>query len=170
MLPSLDPPLTRGARALWMNPDRPFDDEEIDRLGADPDDGGRQERFARHVLDRDPENIWAIMVLAERAETMVERIVLVREAVRVGLRLWGPSLAGRAPEPDWTDDRVARLFTGAVLAYGVALMEAGHRAEAAGCLAFLLEVDPGDAIGAVEAFSEVGLVVGGDRRVRSRTG
>ena len=158
MLP-LDPPLSRGARPGWVNTDRPIDDAEFQELDGDPDNPEVQARFARHLLEHDPENIWAMITLSENAQSEVERIVILREAVRVGLRLWSDQIAGRLPAPDWGQDRETMPFTGAVLGYGLALMETGHRDEAAACLRFLLRLDPADNVGAVEALSGAGLVV-----------
>ncbi len=157
MLP-LDPPLTRGAAPGWMNPAREVDGRELDALCAAPDDREVQAAFARHVLEGDPENAWALMVLAESAQTLVERTVLLREAVRVSARLWAPVLDGRRAAPDWNSDRGARLLLGCIVAYGVVLAEGGHSEEAKQCLRFLLRLDPDDAIGAVAAMAEAGVV------------
>ena len=157
MLP-MDPPLTRGAAAGWINRNRIFEDAELEALCRAPDQGAAQARFARHLVERDPENVWALMVLAERAETLVERTVLLREAVRVSRRLWGPVLDGREPIPDWSADRGARLLLGAALTYGLVLAEAGHPDEAKTCLAFVLRLDPDDSVGAVEAMTSVGII------------
>ncbi len=157
MLP-LDPPLTRGARPGWINPGRMFSDGELKDLQASPDSPNHQSEFARRLLERDPENLWAMAVLARNAATGFEELVLLREAARVGSKLWAPHLEGRLPAPDWVRDRAPRLFTGIVRAYGLALMGAGHGTEAAECLAFLLRLDPNDHQDAVRAFQGVGVV------------
>lgn len=163
MLP-LDPPLTRGAEPGWINHDRMFSEGELEALREDPDDPDRQTEFARRLLERDPENLWAMAILARDAATDFEEIVLLREAVRVGLKLWAPALEARRPEPDWVRDKDARLFTGLVRAYGLALSGAGHRSEAAQCLAFLLRLDPEDSQDAICAFEVVGVVANASHR------
>ena len=85
MLP-LDPPLSRGARPGWMNPDRPSGSAEKAALDRDPGSQVAQARYAPHLVGRDPKNIWALMILAGDARTAVERMALRRGAVRVGLR------------------------------------------------------------------------------------
>ena len=157
MLP-LDPPLSRGARPGWMNRDRPFDDAALARFDRNPESPAARARFARHLVQRDPENVWALMILAGDARSAVERMALLREAVRVGLRGWAPHLSGRLPAPDWGSDPDAAPFMAGVLAYGVCLMKDGHRDEAAECLRFLTRLDPADSIGAVEVMAAVGVV------------
>jgi hypothetical protein len=160
MLP-LDPPLSRDARPTRVNPSRRYDNAEFKAFCRNSDSPGAQLRFARHLLGRDPENIWAMMILARHTETITEYMALLREAVRVGLRLWSPQLAGRIAAPCWGTDRDAAPFLGAVLAYGMALMEEGSRDEAAQCLRFLLRLDPEDHLGAVACMTDVGLVLSG---------
>jgi hypothetical protein len=157
MLP-LNPPLTRGASPTFVSPERRLDEHELEAFDSDPNNRKAQLYFARHLLERDPENIWAMMVVARHSETGVEYLALLREAVRVGLRLWAPELTQNAPKRDWGSDRDAAPFLAAVITYGMALMEEGHRDEAAQCLRFLLRLDPEDRIGAVASMEEVGLV------------
>lgn len=157
MLP-LDPPLTIGAEPGWINGNRMFSYGELEALREDPEDPGRQSAFARRLLERDPENLWAMAILARDAATDFEEVVLLREAVRVGLKLWAPALEGRRSEPDWAVDRDARIFTGIVRAYGLALAASGHATEAGECLAFLLRLDPEDSQQAVSSFELVGVV------------
>lgn len=161
MLP-LDPPLTAGARPTWMNPDRPFDDEAHAAFALDPEDPARQSEFARHLLERDPENVWAMTVLATNAESLTERLAMLREALRVGVRLWRPELSGRAPAPDWGADPDSRTFLAAIVAYAVSLADAGHRTEAMDTLILVLELDPLDRIGAAETMRRRGGIDDGD--------
>jgi hypothetical protein len=75
MLP-LDPPLSQGPRPSRVNPDRRYDTVEFEAFCRDQDSPGAQMRFARHLLGRDPENIWAMMILARHAETNAEYMAL----------------------------------------------------------------------------------------------
>jgi len=156
MLP-IDPPLTRGASPEWRH-ERVASGPEIEALRSDPDDHSVQTDLARSLLERDPENLWAMAVLARGAESDFEALVMLREAVRVGLRLWASALDGSNTAPDWAANLDARVFTGLVRLYGLALMDIGFAAEAPECLAFLLRLDPADQEGATAAFADAGLV------------
>ena len=97
MLP-IDPPLAKpklsrtltGARRSADIPAHISDlvDEMFDA------DGASQAQLARMVLAYDRENIEAFTVLAEHAQSVAERVTLLREAVRIGNRLWTPALNG----------------------------------------------------------------------------
>ena len=76
MLP-LVPPLSRGARPGCMNSDRPSGSAEKVALYRDPGSQAAQARFARHLVERDPENVWALMILAGEARIAVERMALL---------------------------------------------------------------------------------------------
>ena len=168
MLP-LNPPLTDGARPSLTNPARPYAEEAFQAFDRSSGDAASRIHFARHVLERDPENLWAMSTVAAGAATEVEGMALLREAVRVGLRLWAPALRGSQPAPDWGRDEDTIPFLGCVLAYGLALHEMAHHGEAAQCLRFLLKLDPLDSLGAERIMAsagvqtEVGTAPGGRR-------
>jgi hypothetical protein len=82
MLP-LDPPLSRGARPGMFNPDRPVDDTALAAFDLDPENPGVQVDLARSLLDGDPENIWAMMVLARHTGSSVEYMALLRVSTAV---------------------------------------------------------------------------------------
>jgi hypothetical protein len=98
------------------------------------------------------------LLVACGAETQVERMAILRAAIRVRLRLWAPRPAKSVPTAAWRKDRKAKPLVTALLVHGMALMEEGHRGEATKCLRFLLRLDLEDRIDAIASMEEVGLV------------
>jgi hypothetical protein len=99
--------------------------------------------FGRQLLDRNPDSILGRLLVAEAAPTHVETEALLRDAVRIGLKLWNPELTGRA-SVSWFDDPDTRIFMAAVSAYGRTLHQRGLESEARDCADFLLDLDPGN--------------------------
>lgn len=154
MIP-LDTPLRRYPRgddprndpAGWMKFARSFDDLAEDLV------------YARDVLDRMPENIWAMMIIVLQAQTKAEGRALTREMVRIGLKQWEPALSGREPAPAWGTELSCHPFMTAIIWHAEDLLEEGLRDEATQCLAFILKLDPEDRHGVVESMAEGGLII-----------
>lgn len=161
MLP-LDPPLRRTNR-IGGAPDptawRLFEDTTPP---ADQD----QADHARDILDFQPENLLAMAMLAHDARSVFEHMAIVREAVRIGQRLWAPQLSGLVAAPDWGESRDAMPFLTCVLTYSKNLVQEGNRDEAIQCLRFLLKLDPSDRLGAVDKLAEEGLVLAAETGLR----
>jgi hypothetical protein len=114
-------------------------------------------RFAKHVLERNPDSIWPRLMLSHYAPTVAESSSWLIMACQVGERLWQPWLDGEQSIEWWTDERT-KPFMLAVAAYGVLLAKHGSAPESAQCLRLLLELDSADGMGAVRQFTEAGLV------------
>lgn len=104
---------------------------------------GRQMDYVRQVIREDPENLWALMMLAARAETAAEARALRRELIRIGTRQWAAELTGvvvpdLASVPDFYPMMVA------IIHHAADLREDGHEDEARECYRLLRKLDPGD--------------------------
>lgn len=139
MLP-LDPLLPYAIRTE-RHPLRRLSEDERQAFAATRNDPAAMLRFGRHLLERNPDTIPGRMLVAEVAPTAIETEALLRDAVRIGLRLWHSELAGEAPVR-WYGDPDTRVFMAAVSAYGRTLRFRGLEAEARECADFLLELDP----------------------------
>lgn len=142
MLP-LDPPLAPDAIRTERHPLRHLSDDERQAMTGARHDPVAKLRFGRHLLTTNSDTILGRMLVAEAAPTAVETEALLRDAVRIGLRLWSPELTGGAPVL-WYDDADTRLFMAAVSAYGRTLRLRGLEDEARKCADFLLGLDPAD--------------------------
>ncbi|MFC0389705.1 hypothetical protein [Muricoccus vinaceus] len=140
MLP-FDPPLTLDAVHNERHPLRQLSDDERQAMAAARHDPVAKLRFGRHLLTMNPDTLLGRMLVAEAAPTNVETEVMLRDAVRIGLRLWSPELSGEAPVR-WYDDPNTRLFMAVVSAYGRTLRLRGLGEEARECADFLHKLDP----------------------------
>lgn len=114
-------------------------------------------RIGEHMLRRNPDWIRPYLLLAENAPTAFVRGVYLAQAVSVGRRVWGPWLKGTQTIAWWTD-KETRPFMTALAIYGEEMVHKGTIPMAKGCLRLLLELDPADRIGAVDLFTEAGLI------------
>ncbi|HLZ66714.1 MAG TPA: hypothetical protein VKQ29_10825 [Aliidongia sp.] len=112
-----------------------------------------QQRAITQRQGYDRENIEAYTVLAEHAQSVGERVALLREAVRIGNRLWAPVLEG-SETVDWWRDLGTRPFMRAILAYGQALAEMDMPEHAEQCFKALLVMQPSDSLGAAAELSK----------------
>ncbi|MFC0406984.1 hypothetical protein [Roseomonas elaeocarpi] len=152
MLP-LDPPLSPVAVRGERNPLSGLDPVQRAALRSDRRDPEVRGRFARHLLETNPDSILGRMILAELAPTPAETEALLRDAVRIGQRLWGPELTDEVPVR-WFDDPETRVFMAAVSAYGRTLNRRGLEREARECADFLLALDPADRLNVEESVME----------------
>lgn len=151
MLP-IDPPLTKAK--LIDTAFGPFvsnDQQEhiatlIDRMQRA--EGPQQAQLARFVLAYDRENIDALVTASKYAGSMSESLAILREALRIGVRLWG---GPKSRKSSWWWDPGTRPFMAAILAYGEALAAADQVEDAARCFEHLLKMQPEDGIGARSA-------------------
>lgn len=102
----------------------------------------KRARLARKGLDADLDNIDGYILLSHSAKTMAETIALLREAVRVGDRLWGSLLED--DEMEWWGFIGTRPYMRALHELGLALQEAGDRDEALAAYQRLLKLNPND--------------------------
>lgn len=142
MLP-LDPPISPLAGRGDGSPLDPISKTERELFSGARQDAAVRCRFARHLLDRNPDSLTGRIILASHAESAVETEALLRDAVRIGLQLWQRELDGEL-EVRWFDDPATRPFMAAVSAYGSTLARRGLHGAAAECADFLLVLDPGD--------------------------
>jgi len=103
----------------------------------------RRAAFARKALARDPDAIDAYVALALCVETTAERIALLREAVRIGERVWARELKRPRQSHFWSDIDT-RPFMRAMHNLALALWERGARDEAAALAERLLRLNPND--------------------------
>lgn len=103
-------------------------------------------RHARKALEADLDNIDAYTILAFEAKTTGECLALLREAVRVGDRLWAPCLDDE--DMAWWGFIGTRPYLRAMHNLGDALIEAGDWQEAEAVFARLLALNPHDNTGA----------------------
>jgi len=142
MLP-LDPSLTPDAVRTERHPLRRLPEHERRAMATSRQDPEARLEFGRRLLGGNPDSILGRMLVAEAAPTGAETEALLRDAVRIGLRIWRAELAGEAPVR-WYDDPETRLFMAAVSAYGRTLYARGLESEARDCADFLLGLDPAD--------------------------
>lgn len=153
MIP-LDPPLRRIVRLNGV-----VDDTTWRRiLEWVPETAKAQVDFAHGILELQPHSLPAMDILARHAGSEFEHAAIVREAVRIGQRLWAPHLTGEADEPEWGTNPETRPFLAFVVAYAEILVAEGNQDEASQCLGLLLKLDPNDSIGAINALEKAGLV------------
>ena len=103
----------------------------------------RRAAFARQALARDPDAIDAYVALALCVETTAERIALLREAVRIGERVWALELKRPRQSHFWSDIDT-RPFMRAMHNLALALWNRGARDEAAAFADRLLRLNPND--------------------------
>lgn len=138
-------------------PGKDADPGELALFRQNPRDPDTVIRFARHVLDRDPHNVLARVMLANHEADPAERLRLLKKACDVGWGLWERyrKAGGKAA---WWDDKETRPFMTALVAYGVELARNGDTEKAALAYRLLLKLDPRDRMGAEAAFGEVGVI------------
>lgn len=149
-------PSPTDGRPKVRNPFRDADASELALYRAAPRNRAVFLRFALHVLERDPESIWARVALADAA-TGPERLGLLKEACEVGWALWSPCLRDREPV-DWWGDRDTRPLMIALMSYGLELAGAGEADKATAAFKVQLHLDPTDRMAAEAAFARVGIV------------
>lgn len=103
--------------------------------------------FARQAVEQDPNALDAYVALSTVAETSIERLAILREAVRRGDRIWGE--AAKRPEADffWYDHDT-RPWMRAMNILALALWESDERPDAVALLDKLLRLQPNDSLGA----------------------
>lgn len=146
-----------AGRPRVRNPFRDADAAELALYRARPEDPAIFARFARHVLERDPESIWARVALADDAGDPDERLRLLTEACELGWAVWRPFYKG-GRKVDWWTDEDTRPWMIALMAYGIEMARGGETAKAAATCQVLLKLDPQDRMGAEAAFTRVGVL------------
>ena len=116
-------------------------------------------QFLLSVLERDPDDIWAMLSVAQQAESSFERTLFLREAARVGEYIWDLRIDQKEPPPDWVKNEEALQFFTAVRLYGLELAKRGHQNEASECLALSLQLDPDDRLEVAEAYGALGVEI-----------
>ena len=113
-------------------------------------------RFAHHVRERDPTEIWAPLTLAEHAGSPEERVEMLWEAVRTGTRRWSPEWRQR--QVDWFGEPETRPFL--MVLYALAQQSAVmvRAADAAWSVKTLLRLDPQDRMGAEAILADTGII------------
>lgn len=139
-------------------PGKDADPGELALFRRNPRDPDTVIRFARHVLDRDPHNVLARLMLASHEANPAERQRVLKEACDVGWGLWERyrKADGRAA---WWDDKETRPFMTALVTYGVEFARNGDTEKAALAYRLLLKLDPRDRMGAEAAVGQAGVVV-----------
>ncbi|MEL7469625.1 MAG: hypothetical protein AAFN27_14310 [Pseudomonadota bacterium] len=99
-------------------------------------------KHARKALTVDPDCIDAYVLLAHEAESDAEQVALLREAVRVGDRLYAPILDD--PDMHWWGFIGTRPYMRAMQILGLAHEAIGDRADAEAIYRRLLDMNPGD--------------------------
>jgi hypothetical protein len=148
MLP-VDPPMSPLSLRREREPPSAGSPEDRAILRRKPDDPQALCRFARLLLAENPDSILARLILSGYAETEVETEILLRDAVRIGMRVWRAELSGEA-DVAWFDDPSTRTFMQAIRSYGQTLVLRGMQVEAERCADFLLVLDPQDRLMARE--------------------
>jgi tetratricopeptide (TPR) repeat protein len=120
-------------------------EDEVERAWEAKTQAAR-DRHARKALDADLDNIDAYTILAFGAKTLAERLALLREAVRVGDRLWAPCLDDE--DMAWWGFIGTRPYLRAMHNLGDALVEAGDWQETEEIFARMLALNPNDNTGA----------------------
>lgn len=133
------------------------DAAEVARFKASPRATADKVRLGEHMLRRNPDRIGPYLLLAEHAPVPFVRKIYLAQAVSVGHRMWGPWLNG-GDTVDWWTDKATQPFMTALGLYGVQMAHDGVTKMATKCLKLLLKLDPADSMGAVDLFSEAGLI------------
>ena len=134
-----------------VNPVASIVQDYLDR-GGDP---FRMMKAAILVTRRRPNDVGALMVLAEAVHAPEERAEHYRHAVDSGRRRWRSEGATRSVA--FWDEPATRLFMHALHGCAQASGKVGDREVALSCIRELLEIDPLDRVGAQELALELGL-------------
>lgn len=126
----------------FMGPAIYTEGEDLVNEAWDMPPGTRRQSKARKALTADLDNIDAYVLLALDAKSLGERLALLREAVRVGERLWAPTLQDSAMQ--WWGYLGTRPWMRALHLLGLALEEAGDTDEAEALFRRLLVLNPND--------------------------
>jgi tetratricopeptide (TPR) repeat protein len=118
----------------------------------------KQVKLARKALEIDLDCIDAYILLSHHAETLGERLALLREAVRAGDRLWKPYKD--VEDMAWWGFIGTRPYMRALHELGLSYEEAGDREETQACFADLLKLNPNDNQGVRELLAHSYLMQG----------
>lgn len=132
-------------------------DEFIDKAW-EAETASAQLKWARRALVIDRDCIDGYTLVSQHANTKGEQLALLREAVRVGDRLWGPHL--KRKDMQWWGFVGTRPYMRAMHGLGLALMQAGELAESEVIFKTLLKLNPNDNQGIRELAGQV-LLLGG---------
>jgi tetratricopeptide (TPR) repeat protein len=127
-------------------------DEFIDKAW-EAETASVQLKWARRALSIDLDSIDGYILVSQHANTQGEQLALLREAVRVGDRLWGPYL--KRKDMQWWGFVGTRPYMRAMHGLGLALMEADELAEAEVIFKTLLKLNPNDNQGIRELAGKV---------------
>lgn len=108
-----------------------------------------QPRQARAVLERDPENIEARIMLAHHAPSPYEALALLRDAVNIGNQLWAPVWNG-AIEVPWWEHPPTRPYMTAIFHLGMVTADIGQIGTARRCFRGLISMCPSDPLEAAK--------------------
>ena len=133
------------------------DPAEVARFKASAKTPADKIWLGEHMLRRNPDHIGPYLLLAEHAPAPMVRTVYLAQAVEAGRRIWDPWLKGGDGVAWWTD-KATQPFMMALALYGVEMVYKGTTRMATRCLKQLLKLDPADHMGAVDLFSEAGLI------------
>lgn len=108
---------------------------------------GARAKAARAALCLDHEAIDAYVALALTVPTLAEQVALLREAVRIGAKLWAAEIKRPSAAHFWLDVET-RPYMRAVHNLALALWEQGDRDEAVSLVEHLIRINPNDNQGA----------------------
>ncbi len=135
---------------------RRVDGAELARFRDDPSDAAVALRFARHVLSRYPEDVWALSELAQHAREDADFEQQIRRAIKLGLI----AIQARMTEGSIVfvrQDTAAEATLMAMLLYGSFLARRGRESEAQKVLETMLDLDESDTVGAVAVLENRGV-------------
>jgi tetratricopeptide (TPR) repeat protein len=125
-----------------MGPAIYSDGDEFTEKAWEARTAAAQAKWARKALDADMDCIDGYVLLSHTTATDAEHLALLREAVRVGDRLWGPWI--KKKDMHWWGFIGTRPYMRAMHELGLALMEAGDFGEAETLFRLLLKLNPND--------------------------
>ena len=130
-------------------------DEFIDKAW-EAETASVQLKWARRALVADLDCIDGYILVSHHTHTEAEHLALLREAVRIGDRLWAPYL--KRKDMRWWSFVGTRPYMRAMHELGLALMEGGELAEAETIFKTLLKLNPKDNQGIRELAGQVYLL------------
>lgn len=122
---------------------------------ADVKDIATKIAIAQSALKEDPGCILSRGILADRAETLEERIQHLRWAYVAGTELWGPVAFELGDSMKWWDWESTNPYVNTCYRLGYSLMQAGDEAQARYLFRRYLKLDPADHRGAGERLMQM---------------
>jgi tetratricopeptide (TPR) repeat protein len=113
----------------------------------------KQLKLAQQALKADLDCIDAYILISHQAQTVAERLALLREATLVGERLWKAYI--KRKDMAWWSYIGTRPFMRALHEYGLTCIESGDVAEAESVFQKLLKLNPNDNQGIRELLLDI---------------